>query len=380
MAEPTRLRPADTLGEAIAAIVTRPARSALTAVGTLLAVASFVTVLGLTSTAAGQVTAAFNQRLPTLVRVTVAPVRSRDQLSGGDPFPGNVSRRLDALHGVLAASPGFLAAAGARVSQGRLFGGWDVAHAKPVCVLGAAAAAALGISRLDQQPAVIINGLPCTVIGLISQVRGQRWILRSVLMPTTAASGDWASPADLADAQPGVLIETRPGAARLIARQAPLILSERDPAQLLASVRPGPSLLRGQVSAVLAGLFALLAWSCLLIGAAGITSSTLVAVRERTAEIGLRRALGARGRHIAVQFLTESALLGLLGGLAGTSLGLGAVACIALVRGWMPVIAPQTVWPAPLLGAAVGLLAGAYPSWRASRVEPARALSEHPAV
>jgi putative ABC transport system permease protein len=452
VAEPTRLRTADVLREAIAAIVARPLRSALTVTGTLLGVAGFVTVLGLTSTATGQVAWAFNQRLPTLVRVTVAPGSPVDQTTGNDPFPENVGRRLDALHGVLsagvywripvtapltvsarppytsksaaagpagsgragagagsgragagagagrggpspggadllrtgpavlAASPGFLVAAGARVSQGRLFGGWDQAHAKPVCVVGATAARALGISRLDRQPAIIVNELPCTVIGLISGVRGQQWIMRSVLMPAAAASSIWDSPADLAGARPGVLIQTRPGAAALIARQAPLVLSERDPGQFVVFVPPSPRLLRREVSAVLAGLFVLLGWFCLLIGAAGITNMTLIAVGERTAEVGLRRALGARRRHIAAQFLAESAILGLLGGLAGTSVGVGAVVSIAVVRDWVPVIAPQTVLPAPLVGAALGLLAGLYPSWRAARIEPARALSEYPAV
>jgi putative ABC transport system permease protein len=395
VAEPTRLRPGDVLGEAVTSIGAAPLRSVLTAAGALLAVASFVAILGITSSAAGQIASVFNRRLPTHVRVTSA--------TAFDPFPADVEQRLRALNGVLAAgvywrvpvrgpltasapprpspgvlaaSPGFLRAAGAQVSQGRLFGAGDQARAAPVCLLGILAARALKITRIVNQATVLINALPCTVIGLINRVRSQLWILRSVLMPTASATTLWGSPGDAAGADPGVLIQTRPGAAALIARQAPLAISATAPRSLLVTVPPAPVRLRGQVNVALRDLYTALAIVGLVIGAAGIAGLTLLALRERTAEVGLRRALGARRRHIAAQFLTESALLGLLGGLAGTTVGVAAVVGTALARDWTPVIAPLTVLPAPLVGAAIGLLAGLYPSWRASRIEPARALSD----
>jgi putative ABC transport system permease protein len=401
VAEPTRLRSGDVLGEAVASIGAAPQRSVLTAAGTLLAVASLVAVLGIASSAAGQIASVFNQQLPTHVRVTTA---TASRSATADPFPADVEQRLRALNGVLAAgvywrvpvrspltasarpplaspgvlaaSPGFLRAAGAAVSQGRLFGAGDQARAAPVCLLGARAARALGISSVVNQATVLINALPCTVIGVISHVRSQLWILRSVLMPTASATTIWGSSGDTVGAEPGVLIQTRPGAAALIARQAPLAISADAPRSLLVTVQPTPVRLRGQVNVVLDRLYAMLALIGLVIGAAGIAGETLIALRERTAEVGLRRALGARRRHIAAQFLTESALLGLLGGLGGTTVGVAAVVFAALAQGWTPVIAPLTVLPAPVIGAAVGLLAGLYPSWRASRIEPARALSD----
>ncbi|GAB3667948.1 hypothetical protein GCM10027589_34160 [Actinocorallia lasiicapitis] len=121
-------------------------------------------------------------------------------------------------------------------------------------------------------------------------------------------------------------------------------------------------------------LFLALAGICLVIGAVGIANTTLVAVLERTGEIGLRRSLGARRRHIAAQFLTESAALGFLGGLIGTSLGIAAVVTTAIVQDWTPVLEPLTVLPAPLIGAATGVLAGLYPAWRAGHIEPVEAL------
>ena len=121
-------------------------------------------------------------------------------------------------------------------------------------------------------------------------------------------------------------------------------------------------------------LFLLLAAICLVIGAVGIANTTLVAVLERTGEIGLRRALGARGGHITLQFLAESGALGALGGLIGTSLGTLTVVGVAVARHWTPVVHPTTVGAAPVIGLITGLVAGLYPAWRASRIQPAEAL------
>src|ERR1022692_5012209 len=97
-----------------------------------------------------------------------------------------------------------------------------------------------------------------------------------------------------------------------------------------------------------------------------LTGVSKGAVLERTEEIGLRRALGARPRHIASQFLAESTTLGTLGGLIGTSLGVLTVVAFAAAKDWTAVVNPAFTLPAPLIGSVVGLLAGAYPALRAS--------------
>jgi putative ABC transport system permease protein len=137
---------------------------------------------------------------------------------------------------------------------------------------------------------------------------------------------------------------------------------------------PDPRELRDRVAVDLSTLFLLLAVVSLVIGSVGIANTTFVAILERVPEIGLRRALGARRVHIGMQFLTESAILGGLGGLIGTALGVATVVTVAVAQHWTPILQPWTVFPAPAGGALTGLLAGLYPALRAARIEPADAL------
>ena len=171
-----------------------------------------------------------------------------------------------------------------------------------------------------------------------------------------------------------VQIETRVGAASLIASQLPLALSPTDPTLLKVTAPPEPRRVRAGVQNDLNALFLLLGGVSLLIGASGIANVTLVSVLERVGEIGLRRALGAARRHVAGQFLLESTTLGLLGGVLGAALGTLVVVGVAASRTWTPVLEPWVPLGAPLLGGAVGLASGIYPSVRAAAMEPVEAL------
>jgi putative ABC transport system permease protein len=121
-------------------------------------------------------------------------------------------------------------------------------------------------------------------------------------------------------------------------------------------------------------LFLVLGIVTLVVGAIGIANVTLVTVLERVGEIGLRRAMGAARRHIAYQFLVESATMGLLGGIVGASVGVTVTVAVSVVREWTPVLDARVPLAAPLLGTVIGLLAGVYPSLRAAAMEPVDAL------
>jgi len=112
----------------------------------------------------------------------------------------------------------------------------------------------------------------------------------------------------------------------------------------------------------------------LLVGGIGIMNIMLVSVTERTHEIGLRLALGARGSDVLTQFLVESVVMCLLGGLLGVASGVGAAAALGRLTGWSTVVSPQAVVVALVFSAAVGIFFGFYPARRAASLDPIEAL------
>jgi len=112
----------------------------------------------------------------------------------------------------------------------------------------------------------------------------------------------------------------------------------------------------------------------LLVGDIGIMNIMLVSVRERTREIGIRRALGARRRTIVIQFLLEASLVSAVGGAIGTALGLGTAKVVSLVTSLAAAVQPLTVVGGILFAAAVGLIFGIWPAARAAQLDPVEAL------
>jgi putative ABC transport system permease protein len=131
----------------------------------------------------------------------------------------------------------------------------------------------------------------------------------------------------------------------------------------------------GQITGVLTAFLGAIAGISLLVGGIGIMNIMLVSVTERTREIGLRKAVGARRRDIMWQFLLEAMTLSLIGGIMGIALGaLGAATITALIEDFRSVVTPQAVVLATTFSAAVGLFFGIYPARRASVLNPIDAL------
>ncbi|MET9341083.1 ABC transporter permease [Nonomuraea sp. NPDC003804] len=387
----------DLWAESLAGMLARPVRSALTTLGTVLGITTLVVTMGIAATAGNQIVGRFDELLATSVTVEV-PQNSRQALVSWEAaaelrrLRGVVSATalaqsdkssnlvvtannlLDPTQvagqtlAVVAATPDLPATTRGRLLTGRFYDAGHLTRGDRVVVLGEQAAAMLGITRLDHAPAVFINDRAYTVIGIIGGLQREQILASAVLVPPTLGPDFGLKNVTR------VLVGTQLGAAELIARQAPLALSPNHTGELQVIAPPSPKRARDGAQDDVNGLFLILGLVSLIVGAVGIANVTLVTIMERVAEIGLRRALGAARRHIAAQFLLESSLIGLTGGVIGASLGTVAVVVVAAVRQWTPVLDIRLALAAPAVGALVGLLAGLYPALRAARMEPVDAL------
>ena len=130
----------------------------------------------------------------------------------------------------------------------------------------------------------------------------------------------------------------------------------------------------GSTATLMAGLLLVVACISLLVGGVGIMNIMMVSVTERTREIGLRMAVGARARDILMQFLVEAALLCLLGGIVGIVMGRVMSMAVSAFKGWPTAVSPLAILGAVGVSVVVGLVFGFYPAWKASRLDPIEAL------
>jgi putative ABC transport system permease protein len=261
-----------------------------------------------------------------------------------------------------------------------------MAAAAKVCLIGATVARQLfgDADPLDQS--IRIKRVPFTVIGVLD-VKGQSLMgtdqddlvlvpiktARSRVLGTASAARNRTVGTIWVKAAEGVDTKEIEGQVRSLLRQRHRIqpgadddFSLRNLAEVMAAQEAS--------SRVLALLLAAVASVSLLVGGIGIMNIMLVSVTERTREIGLRMAVGARTRDILGQFLVEAVTLSLIGGLAGVALGVGASMLIAGLAGWRIVLSPGAVGLAVAFAFAIGVFFGFYPARKAARLNPVEAL------
>ena len=247
-----------------------------------------------------------------------------------------------------------------------------------VAVIGATTADNLGLDGSSIGSTISIGGLPFELIGIMQPKGGTGFNNPDdeVLIPVSTARelfvgtnsvrsvGVSAASADQIDTVSGeitALLEQRHGITNGVDD-----FSITTQAQLLGTV--------SGVSDVLTILLAGIASISLLVGGIGIMNIMLVSVRERTREIGIRKAIGARGRDILSQFLVEALFLSLAGGLIGIAVGVLASFGIGIYAGWGFIFNPATVLVAVGFSLVVGIVFGVWPASQAARLDPVVAL------
>jgi putative ABC transport system permease protein len=285
--------------------------------------------------------------------------------------------------GVVGTTPAMLNVRDWPVASGRAFTGQDVKSATKVCLLGQTVVDNLFGGQNPVGQVVRINKVPFTVVGVLSakgQSPGGQDQDDTIYVPVTTAQKKLFGTAfpgmvriimvkgrsteDLAPAERQIneLLRQR----HHIGRKEENDFTVRNLTQMMQAAE--------QSTKVMTLLLGAIASVSLLVGGIGIMNIMLVSVTERTREIGIRMAVGAKTLDIRLQFIVEALTLSLIGGIVGIILGISGSELVSALAGWPTVVAPLSVLLAFAFSALVGIFFGFYPAYKASLLDPIEAL------
>ncbi|MDR9396013.1 ABC transporter permease [Pontimonas sp.] len=301
----------------------------------------------------------------------VSRVSSEVRSNGDASFEGN-----DARVSLIGVSPGYEAIATPTVGSGRFLPENQAAQSSRVAVLSAIAASDLGVGFDDLGSEIRVNGVAFQVIGVLDDAEGFGGG-GNVLMTQTAARSLYAkSPyvsvinIQAVDKEAVAAVESSVESYLRVSKG----FVDDDDAEFIifnqAALQDAVNTVTGTLSLFITAI----AGISLVVGGIGIMNIMLVSVRERTREIGVRRAIGATQGQILTQFLLEAVLLSVLGGLIGLIIGLVSSFGLAQLGGWDFFIDPGTVALALGFSAFVGIVFGVWPARTAGKLQPVEAL------
>ena len=266
---------------------------------------------------------------------------------------------------------------GYEVPQGRFLTDADSEAERQVMVIGADVAEQLFPGRNPLGHSVRLDNRPYEVIGVLAkkgQILGQSMDLIALIPFNTflAVYGKRDFQIDVAVEDPNQIDRLEDEVTGIMRRVRSVPPGEPDDFSVNRTQQLADTY--RQLTGAMYGVALGVGLITLLVGGIGIMNIMLVSVRERTREIGIRRALGARRRTIVVQFLLEASLVSAVGGALGTALGLGAAKVVSLVTSLAAAVQPLTVLGGILFAAAVGLVFGIWPAARAAQLDPVEAL------
>jgi putative ABC transport system permease protein len=266
------------------------------------------------------------------------------------------------------------------VDDGAFFTPEDLFARKKVAVLGSTVAKNLFPDQSAVGHRIQVRDTLLDVVGVLT-AKGQMSSGQdqddTVLIPYTTAQARLSGQVRI----PQILVSAN-NSSDLAAAQEEIRASLRESHKLAGSdpddftIRDQTQIAEAAESAtrIMTMLLAAIASISLLVGGIGVMNIMLVSVTERTREIGIRMAIGARGSDVMVQFLVESVVLSLIGGLAGVALGFGGAALLSHFTGWSTSVPPATVALALGFSGAIGVFFGFHPARKAAALNPIQAL------
>lgn len=389
----SRLRPRDLLSVGLLGLTTRVGRTILTAGGIAIGIASMVAVMGISSSSRADVLAELDRLGTNLLAVEAGASLF------GDPakLPDNASdriRRVPAAESaaslttstvdivrsdvmpsgrnggttVSATEPALLETLAGTLADGRFLSDPDLSL--PVVVLGSEAADHFGIDDVSDRPTVLIDEHRFAVIGVLDSLVLYPDVDRMALVGYDVAEELF----DLDPAPSTVYVRADPELVEGVRDLLPRTVDPSAPSTVSVS-RPSESLsAKAEVDENLTNLLLGLGAVALVVGGVGIANVMVISVLERRNEIGVRRAIGATRRHIASQFVVESAALAALGGAAGVGLGAAITVVYARRQDWTIDVPVEGLGLGVVAALVIGAIAGLYPAVRAARLDPADAV------
>jgi len=305
---------------------------------------------------------------------------------GGQVIYGNTNWRPNEILGV---GLDFLTVRNWTLRHGGFFTERDITSAAKVCVVGQTIVAELFQTTNPLGKTIRIRNIPFRIIGIL-EPKGSNFVGQDqdniIMLPYTTVGKRMRFTAFgqvdmiLASARAPELMNDAESEIRQLLMDRHRIPPDGAPDFGIQNTTEIAEVL-GTITGTMTMLLSAIAGISLVVGGVGIMNIMLVSVTERTREIGIRMAVGARGSDILYQFLIESVLLAMIGGLMGFALGVGASAGITTVINnllrtveWPMVISIPAAVLAIVFSTVVGIVFGLYPAWRASKLDPIEAL------